>query len=239
MSKKIKIITLVLLVSTLLILGANLNVKAQTTATVAVLSSVGGTTTPAGGTTPSYTIGQDQTFTATPSSGWQFFYWIVTTAAGSTTYTTSSLTWNVTGAGSVQAMFLPTTNATEAPTSAGTSSIFVELSAGGSTVPKEGTTQSYAIGSTQTFAATPGSGFTFVCWVVGPATGGIVYTSSTINYNVTNSGCAIQAMFVPSSSNVTLPKIAPEFSSAAVAILAIVLVAVAVGAFALRRRPKN
>ncbi len=238
MSKKIKFLTIVLVLSALMLIATNFNVKAQTTATVAVLSSVGGTTSPAGGTSNSYTVGQNQSFTATPSSGWQFFYWIVTTAAGANTYTTSSLSWNVTGAGSVQAMFLPTTNATQTPSGSGTSSFLVELSADGSTTPAAGT-QNYTIGSTATFTATPGTGFKFVCWVVAPSTGGVVYTDSTLNYNVTNSGCAIQAMFVPTSSSVTLPSIVPEFSSAAIAILAIALVAVAFGTVVVTRKLKK
>jgi hypothetical protein len=238
MNRKIKVLTLVLLASTLLVMATSLSVKAQGTATVAILSSVGGTTSPAGGTSPSYTIGHSASFTATPGSGWQFFYWIVTTAAGSTTYTTNPLSWDVTGAGSVQAMFLPTTNATETPNPAGTSSIYVLVSAGGETTPAS-ETYTYNVGSVATFTATPGSGFRFLCWVVAPATGGIVYTANPLNYNVTNGDCAVQALFVPTSSTVTLPTIVDEYSSAAVVALTATLVAVAFATFAARRKVKK
>jgi len=236
MGKKVKVLTLILLASTLLLLSASLTAKAASTTTVVVLASVGGTTSPAAGS-QTETVGQSVSFTATPSSGWQFFYWIVTTAAGSTTYTTNPLSWSVTGEGSVQAMFLPSRNATATHVGAGTSSIYFETSAGGSTSPKEGTTQSETNGKTATFTATPGTGFTFLCWIVAPASGGIVYTSNPLSFNVSG-GCAAQALFIPSSSTVTLPKIVSEFSSAATVGLAVAMIAVACGAYAYKKTRK-
>jgi hypothetical protein len=251
MNYKIKILILTLLASALLA-ATNLNVQAQGTTTVAILASNGGTTDPAGGTNPTYTIGQTATFTATPSSGWQFFYWIVTTAAGSTTYTTNPLSWNVTGAGSAQAMFLPTTNATVAPSAAGTTSLYFLTSAGGdissggpttagaklTSAGLSGKTQDLTIGTTYNYSATPGSGFTFVAWVLAPSSGGVVFTSNPLLYNASQS-CAIQALFIPNSSTVTLPTIINEYSSAATVGLTVALLAVAFGAFAIRRKPKN
>jgi hypothetical protein len=237
MSKKVKVLILVLLASALLLLSADLNAKAAGTATVVVLSSVGGTTSPAGGTSPSETIGQSVSFAATPDSGWNFFYWIVTTAAGSTTYTTNPLSWNVTGAGSVQAMFLPTRNGTLTPVAAGTSAVYFPTSAGGSTSPKAGTTQTETNGITVAFTATAGTGFKFLCWIIAPASGGIVYTSNPLEYNVSGA-CAAQALFLPTSSTVTLPKIVNEFSSAATVGLAIAMLAVACGTYAYKKTKK-
>jgi hypothetical protein len=134
-------------------------------------------------------------------------------------------------------MFLPATNATVTSAAAGTAAIDVLTSAGGSTTPAAGT-KTYTIGQTVTFTATAGSVFKFLCWIVAPAKGGIVYTANPLVYNVSNSGCAAQALFLPTSSTVTLPKIVNEYSSAATVGLAIAMVAVACGTYAYKKTKK-
>ena len=79
----------------LLVVGAApflCTVKAQATANVTILSSIGGTTSPSAGT-QTYSSGSSDTFTATPDAGYFFNHWILlNTATGTTDYTDNPLT---------------------------------------------------------------------------------------------------------------------------------------------------
>lgn len=134
-------------------------------------------------------------------------------------------------------MFIPTTNATTTSPATGTSTVQVLSSEGGETIPSAGTYTNYTIGTSSTFTASAGSGFKFLYWIVVPATGANVYTTSTLPLNITANTCGLQAMFVPTDSTITVPTI-PEFSSVALVILAAVLIAVAMGTFAFKRNKK-
>ena len=83
MNKSRKIIALTLLTSLIVFaaLGA-MSVNAQSTATVNILTSVGGTTDPTPGT-HTYDDGTSVTFTATPDNTFVFTGWLISTDQGS------------------------------------------------------------------------------------------------------------------------------------------------------------
>ncbi len=91
------------------------------TATVDVFNAIGGTTSPAGGFTgpaySTYTIGTTYSFTQTPGSGFEFFYWIIDTSAGATVYTSSTLSLKLTSSSTaIQAFWIPTGSTLTLPT---------------------------------------------------------------------------------------------------------------------------
>lgn len=244
-TKNIRFFALILLTSVLLVVAANpniANVKAQETTTVDALSSIGGSTVPAAGAYTNYTIGTDATFTAVPGNGFQFLYWILAASSGACTATTNPLTFNVTSNScAVQAMFIPTSNTTAAPSGqTGSATVDVLTSVGGGTVPASGS-QTYTIGNTVDLTANPGSGFQFLCWIVASASGSNYYTTNPLPYNVTANACAVQAMFIDQQSNVTLPTTSTvsEFSTATVVIITMVLLLSAFGTYSYTRRNKK
>jgi hypothetical protein len=257
-TKNLKVFALILLTSMLLIVAVIPNiqsVKAATTYTVTVFASCAGTTTPAASTTGpygeySYAAGSVQTFTATPGTGFQFLCWVLITSAGGTTSTSQTLSYTLNSDVAIQAVFIPsgTPTATATPATApSTYSVTLFTSAGGSTTPS-GTsttapyvTTSYKPGTVETYTAAPGTDFKFLCWLVVGSTGGTTSTSTTLSYTV-NQDVAIQALFIPTSSTVTLPTPTPtvnEFSSAAILVLVIALLAVAFGTYTYTKRTKN
>jgi hypothetical protein len=254
-SKNFKFFALILIASTLLIAAATpaiSTVKAQSTDSILVYVALGGTisangTALTGGSTYSYADGTVVAFTATPGTGFAFLAWETATAAGGSTSTANPLDWTITGSGAIQAMFIPTTNTT-GYSSAGTSSIGLFSSIGGSTNPTAGTYTNYTIGTTSAFTATPGSGFNFLCWEVATAAGAFTTTSNPMEYNVSANNCGLQAFFIPTSSTVTLPTATTtptstpkvsEFSSATVAIMAIILAAAAFGTYTYTKKSKK
>ena len=240
--KESKIVVFTVLTAALLMASLNscIPVKAQGTATVDTFSSIGGTTSPAAGTYTNYTVGTTYTFTETPASGNSFLYWIVATAAGGATYTTPTLSYNITESTTlIQAMFIPTTNTTVSSSQTGAATVELLVSIGGSTVPAAGTYTNYTAGTVSAFKAVPGTGFSFLCWVVASSSANI-YTANPLAYNVSGTACGIQAMFIPTSSTVTLPTpTVNEFSSAIAVILAAVLATVAVGTYTVTRKNKK
>jgi hypothetical protein len=100
------------------------NTAAATTTgatSVSVFGSVGGTTSPTGSITSpttytNYTIGTVSNFQANPSNEFKFLCWVTATASGGNTYTTSTLSLNITGDTAVQAFFIPTSSAVTVPT---------------------------------------------------------------------------------------------------------------------------
>jgi hypothetical protein len=139
----------------------------------------------------------------------------------------------------------------------GTATVSTLLTAGGNTEPEvpsgktAGTYTNYTVGSSYPFktwsgtstAGTAGTGFKFLYWLtattVGSTTTYNIYTSDPENIKLASDSVAIQAYFVASSSSVTLPTIINEFSNASVALLAVVLVAIALGTYAYTRRAKK
>lgn len=248
MNYKTKILALVLILSALLIAANSsiLTAKAQTNDSVYIYNSLGGTiatsgTTLPGGSSYPFANGTAVNLDANASEGYKLLCWEEVTSAGGCTSTSATLTLvPATSSSAVQALFIPTGNSTTTSPSTGTSAVTVLSSAGGETNPKPDTYNNYTIGSTNTFTATPGSGFKFLYWIVIPASGqGNVYDTSTLSLNITANSCGIQAMFIPTDSDVTLSSIVPEYSSVGIFILAAVLVAVAMGTFIVSKRNKK
>lgn len=217
-------------------------VKAQGTATVDVLTSVGGSTTPSGSTT--YPDGTVVTLTATQGDGFSFQYWEIASAAGATIDYNNPTTLTVSDSNSyaVQAAFMPivgvpgqvvnVTNPTDAI-------IVVLAGVGGTTTPVPGTYALANAGST-TLTATPDNGFKFDHWVIGGsplagAHGGYSFTDTPTNNPYTvDHGYGNTYSYQPVFSPTTVP----EFPAASTVILAIILIAVTAGVatFASKRK---
>jgi len=260
---KTKAFALILLSSILLLLAVNpamQTVKAQTvTDSVTVFASCGGNTTPADNSTgpyATYTYNNDtsQTFTATAGTGFQFLCWVIVAATGPTTSTTNPLSYTLTQAIAIQALFIPSVavSTTPTPTTApSTYTVTVFTSVGGTTTPSGvSTTAPYAnynynAGTTQTFTANAGTDFKLLCWLLVTANGGSTSTTNPLSYTVSQSA-AVQALFIPTSSTVTLPSSSPtptpkidEFSSVTAIILAAALIIVAFGAYTYVKKVKK
>jgi len=266
-TKNIKVLTLILLTSTLLILTASAvsipNVKAATTVTLIVYNSLGGASTgavKANGTAMVQTSagnplinGDTYKFTATPASGYQFIGWVYADATGPSGTASATFTKVITAPCSLEAVFVPTTNVTATTSGSGASTLVLFGTAGGTTTPAiananlfTGQSISATIGTPTTITETAGTGYTFLCWVVQCAQNNIYTSSPTLKYTPTSTGAAIEAIWVPSNSGITLTSsmVTPtptvnEFSIAATLALVIALVAVAFGTFAYTKKAKN
>lgn len=251
--KNHKLFALILLTSALLLtIGANIAfVKAQTQDSVLTFTTLGGTiaangSTLTGGTTK-YNDASTISFSATASTGFQFLCWEYADASGATTSTTNALSYTIKGDIAIEAIFIPTTHTTPTITGSGSASVELFSSIGGTTSPAGSASGTpitgYIIGATSTFTQTPGDGFKFLCWI-SQNTAGVATLSedSPFSLNITDANVALQALWIPTSSSVTIPHTSPspsatvpEFSSATVAILAAALVVVAVGAYAFKK----
>lgn len=249
--KNPEFLALILLISVLLVVAISSNVsivKAQTQDSVLVYDSCGGTisadgTNLTGGASYSYANGAAVTFTSIPATGFTFFAWEVATAAGPSVSTTNPLVYTISGSAAIQAMYTPISNATAPSTSilTGTTPFDILASIGGTTTPASGTYTNYNIGTILNIAANPGTGFKFLYWVVSTSTG-FTTTNNPLEYNVSANSCGVQALFVPTSSTVALPTPAPtinEFSSTTTIITTLVMIMVAFGAYAFRRKAKR
>jgi hypothetical protein len=195
---KFATIVLFLLISTMLltVLSQNIFVNAQDDeATVVVLSSVGGTTNPTPGTY-NYANGTTITLIATPNTGFEFLYWVI---SGSYTPThnqppliipgvyVDDPTWvpdlpqpDVTGIDSVVLTqerldiicgygYTYTYQAVFAPTepsSGVTDAVVIVADAVGGTTNPGAGTYTYPEGQTITLTATPATGFEFRYWII-------------------------------------------------------------------------
>jgi len=254
-TKKAKVLAMILLTSTLLILAVSANVpnvKAATTNLVLYTTlgmgtvSANGTALTAGSAGNPLTSGDTYTFTQTASSGFQFIGWAYADASGPTGTNTASYSKVISQACSLEALYVPSTNTTATPSGSGASTITLFATAGGETSPKgtpfTGASVSGVIGHSTTITQTPGDGYTFLCWVV-QCSSNNYYTSSTLNYTPTESGAALEALWIPTGSGITLPSTGPtptptkvdEFSTVMGAVLAVALVAAALGTFAYKK----
>jgi hypothetical protein len=252
-AKKLKIFVLVLLSSALFVAAINsgaLTVKAQGTDTVVVYSSVGGTTSPDAGTY-TYADGSTQTFTATDGNGFIFQYWEIVTAAGGVTSTDNPLDLILNqSAYALQATFEPIifTGPVNKTIDMSTDAIVVVLGAVGGTVSPAPGTYALASATTLNLLATPTSGWTFSHWIIGGTPmnhGAYSFTDTPTDnpYNVNHgygNTYSYQAVFTPtsSSSSSPTPKV-PEFSSAAAALVAAILVIVAFGAYTYTKKTRK
>ena len=263
-TKNIKVFALILLTSALLLVAINPNIQsvkaATTTDSVTVFASCGGTTTPANNATGpygTYTYNNDtaQTFTATAGTGFQFLCWVIVAASGPTTSTTNPLSYTLSQSIAIQALFIPTSSTvstTPTPTTIpSTYSVSVFTSVGGTTTPTgisktaPYANYNYNSGTTQTFTANAGTDFKLLCWEIVTANGGTTSTTNPLSYKVSQAA-AVQALFIPTSSTVTLPTTSPtptpkvdEFSSATAIIIAAVLVIVAFGTYTFTKKAKK
>lgn len=169
---KTKHVGLVLL-SSLLLLAASVagTALAQSQATVTILQSIGGTTSPGAGT---YTFndGTSVTITATGATdtGYTFANWIILTSEGARISTDNPLTFTASAGATytVQPNFNVITpiNITSVKQNLANAAIVVLLpAAGGSTIPREG---AYAFTNATAFniTAMPLNGWTFSHWVI-------------------------------------------------------------------------
>ncbi len=223
------------------IVGLNLT-KAQSQATVDVIATVGGTTVPEG-TNNTYADGTAVNLAATAGNGFIFQYWVIVTSAGGSQDNNNPTTLTVKGGETyaVQAVFAPVVYIAPATYSTSpTNAIVVVLgSVGGTTNPAAG---SYALAdaSSLKLTATPTSGFKFDHWVIGgsPLTHGAYnFTDTPTNnpYTVDHgygNTYTYQPIFTPTNSAI------PEYSSVATIALALVLVAIAFGTYAYKRKTK-
>jgi hypothetical protein len=216
-TKKIFALTLIASLIVLSALNAAVMVSEQTTATVNIASTSGGTTDPAPG---SYTYNDGDTVTIhpLPDQYVEFQEWIITSDAGSAVFSDLQLTFPVTAGTTynVQAVFAPITAATGGSITSidlTTAAIVVVLtSAGGTTSPSPGV---YALKSASTLdlTATPSSGWEFSHWVIsGPnlSHGGYPFTATPAEnpYNVNHGYGArysYQAVFIPVGGTVPTP----------------------------------
>ncbi len=170
--------------------------------TIELLTSIGGTTTPAAGNYTNYSIDNNATFTATPTGDFELLYWIVSSASGAYTYTINPLVYNITtNSITIQAMFIPTSNATSSTYSqTGSATVNILTSVGGTTTPAAGTL-TYNIGTIVNFTANPDNGFRFLYWIVSASVPN-AFSDNPLAYNVATNSCTIQPLFVPNSSNI-------------------------------------
>jgi hypothetical protein len=169
---KNKLLTLTLLVALALaaLSPTLLSVNAQTQATVIMLDSIGGTTTPAAGTT-TYPDGTQVTLSATAQDvSFNFGYWIISTDTSSVTITDNPVTIPVSAGTTytIQAVFNPIQAPAggSIPSNLATAAIIVVLpSAGGTTSPAPGT---YAIDNAANvnLTAMANSGWQFSHWTI-------------------------------------------------------------------------
>ena len=171
MNKHMKFFALTLLMTILILaaFNANTNVKAQGSATVVFLTSVGGTTNPTG--TQSYSDGQTITLTASPTDeSFVFQNWVIQADAQSTTVADNPTTLTVSGGVTyaIQAIFIPVQAVPQNPMPADLSMaayIVILPSAGGTTNPNPGTYALANAAQTQ-LTATPDEGFEFSHWII-------------------------------------------------------------------------
>ncbi len=242
MLKTSKILVVILLTATLLMPIVSLNLaKAQSQATVDMIASVGGTTVPSGDNN-TYADGTVVTLTATAGNGFLFQYWAIVSSAGGTQDLNNPTTLTVKGGETyaVQAVFQPINFQPPATqTTSATNAIVVVLaSVGGTTTPAAGI---YAVAdaSQLKLTATPISGFKFDHWVIGGTplnhgaynfTGTPTDNPYTVDHGYGNT-YTYQPVFSPTNA-------VPEFSSLATVAMALVLVAIAFGTYAYKRKTK-
>jgi hypothetical protein len=252
--KKILVIMNILLILSLFVLASNVSmptVKAASTTSVFLYVTVGAQSVTANntamtmGASTTFTNGDTVQFQVTPFSGFQFLCFVYADSSGAVTSTYNPYTKTLQGSCALEAICVPTSNQTSTTVSgSGQATIVVFSSIGGTTNPAGSTDAnttgygSYVIGHSTTLTQTPGNGFKFLCWMV-QVNSTTVYTSDSLTYTPISTGTAIQAVWIPTSSSVTLPTTVDEFSSAVGAILALVLVGCAFGAFAYTKKYGN
>lgn len=256
--KKIFGIALILFVLTLLVLASSVSVstvKAATTTSLFLYVTVGAQSVTANGTTmtqgasTTFTSGDTIQFKVTPFSGFQFLCFVYADSSGAVTSTDNPYTKTLSGGCALEAICVPTNNSTSTVSGSGSATIVVFSSIGGTTNPAGSTDANttgysgYTIGHSTTITQTPGTNFKFLCWMV-QINSTTVYTSDSLTYTPTAAGTAIQAVWIPTNSSVTLsssPTATPvdEFSSSVAVVFVVVMVACAFGTYAYTKKHRN
>jgi hypothetical protein len=257
MVMKQKIFVSILFVSLLLLTSLNaFDVMAQGNATVTVLDSTGGTTDPTGTTT--YADGTDVQLTATSDPDYAFTGWTVTTDSSSSNYLDNPLTITVSGGVTytVQPVFqfVQPPPGRNLPTDLTSAAIVVVLAAaGGTSTPAPGTYAS-ANAALLTLTAKPNSGWQFVHWTI--CGSNMNHGGYPLNYMPSDNPYTVdhgygytyyyQPVFAPVGTSETTPT--PSATEPTVGgmttntwiiiglVVVIIVILVAFGAFALRRR---
>jgi hypothetical protein len=222
--------------------------NAQGTATVAFLTSIGGTTDPTG--TQTYADGTSVQITATVTdTGYVFTNFIILSGSTTTSTTDNPATLTVKGGETyaVQAVFNPIQgppggSLPSAADMANAAIVVILPAVGGTTTPKAGT---YALANAvqMNIAANPSSGWTFSHWVItgsnmtGTAGHDPLNLEPTDNpYNVNHGyGATFYYQAVFTQTNAPSPSI-PEIPAAMIAVLTVALVASVVASVVYRRR---
>jgi hypothetical protein len=249
-NKKSKYVALSLLASVLLIAAVAASVNAQGQATVNVLPAVGGSTTPSG--TQTYDAGTTVTLDATPDPGYVVNNWVISSTSGNITDVNAPTTLTVTGGVTytIDAIFVPLLvppGQNPTPVSPTDAIVGVFASAGGATNPPSGVYR-LANATQLKLTATPNSGWQFSHWVISSPTGapmdghpptGFTPTPTDNPYTVDHgygNRYDYQAVFTPVGSSPGPSPTIPEYSNAAVIVIAVVLAAIAVGTYAVKRQ---
>jgi hypothetical protein len=245
MSKKSKVISFALLATLLMIAAQSAAVNAQSQGSIHMLSSIGGTTDPAPGTT-SYNDGTTVTLTATPDSGYVFQYWVISTTAGSSIDSANPTTLPAIAGVTydVQPVFQPVQvpSGGTLPVNLTDAAIVVILSSSGGTTSPPAGTYALANATSLTLTAKPDQGWTFDHWVIAAPTGSSLshgpYPFNPIPndnpYNV-NHGYggtySYQPVFAPTSA---IPEFSPN--SAALIAFGLVIASIALGLYTVKRK---
>ena len=238
------------------ILGQSLTtVKAQDQANVTILVPLGGTITPPAGD-HTYPSGTQVQLSATSDSSFFFTDWYIQNDTGVSSTQDNPYTLTVAGGENytILAVFSPLSQGLDYSDQSKmpTDTVVMLPSVGGTTTPAPG---AYPL-ATATFTqltATPDSGWKFDHWVIGGgyngplSHGGYAFTDTPTDnpYTVGHQGSytySYQAVFSPVSSSSSSPSSSPttpEFSAAATALLAIVLVAGIVAALTFSKRSRK
>jgi hypothetical protein len=262
-AKKMFVLTLLMSLLVLAALNASaINVKAQGQATVAIADSVGGTTSPAAGTT-SYDDGASVTLTATSAADFAFNSWVIDVTGGSNIISGDNpFTFNVTGGNTytVQATFNPFLSPPgvvgSSPLDTTKDAVVLVLAAsGGTTTPGPGLYY-FTDATSLNLMATASSGWQFSHWVIsGPNLnhGGYPFTATPTDnpYNV-NHGYgytySYQPVFTPIGSTEPTPVGATPTPSGTIGglstdtaieiglVVVIIIILIAFGVFASRRK---
>jgi hypothetical protein len=248
MVKLSRIFTLTMLTSLLLMSFLTLVVNAQSQGTAVIVPSVGGTTAPDAGTY-NYADGTTQQFTATPDTGFIFSSWTISTSSGSSISSDNPLSLPMIAGVTyeIQANFDPLQaipGVPNIPSNMANAAIVVLLSSAGGTVSPAPGTYAFDDASSFNISATANSGWTFSHWVIsGPLDnhGGFPFTPTPTDnpYNINHGYGATytyQAVFNPVGASPGPSPTIPEFSGLFVVVIAVVLVAIALGTFAVKRR---
>ena len=244
-AKKLQVFALIFLLSAFIVAAISpAIVKAQSTASITIVTSVGGTVATDPADTTALADGTSVSLTATAGTGFVFSYWTIVTEAGGVQDNDNPTTLTVAGgtAYAVEAVFAaiqtPPGGTAVLSSQLSTAAIVVVLTTVGGTVSPAPGTYALANAASLKLQATPASGFEFVAWVIGGTPlnhGAYSFTDTptdnpyTVDHGYGNT-YTYQAVFKPVGSTI------PEYSPVAIGALISALALVLIGTFAIKRK---